>query len=210
MSINIGGSFGLLQAKSLDTHITSNFEISAGFFSVILMVAILIWIPVVDKATWNKQKFEYLQSTMPWHSFCDPFIIKPSVIKYIKEMWNYKQRAILVALYPQGRLSSQNALHMICIWGNLAFPFTSEKEESLWKQEIWSLELLVDDIDPTVLDWMTEGKFICLYGGEDLESIRHVTTFLQWDPEGWSLVQNENSGSSSSEVEETDAGGFYQ
>jgi hypothetical protein len=76
------------------------------------------------------------------------------VIKYIKEVWNYTKRAILVALDPQGRLSSQNALHMIWIWGNLAFPFTSEKEESLWKQEIWSLELLVDGIDPALLDWV--------------------------------------------------------
>jgi hypothetical protein len=117
----------------------------------------MVWIPVVDKATWNevnKQKFEYLQSSMPWHSVRDPFIIEPSVIKYIKEVWNYTKRAILVALDPQGRLSSQNALHMIWIWGNLAFPFTSEKEESLWKQEIWSLELLVDGIDPALLDWV--------------------------------------------------------
>ncbi|WJX39217.1 hypothetical protein P8452_26783 [Trifolium repens] len=138
----------------------------------------MVWIPVVDKATWNevnKQKFEYLQSSMPWHSVRDPFIIEPSVIKYIKEVWNYTKRAILVALDPQGRLSSQNALHMIWIWGNLAFPFTSEKEESLWKQEIWSLELLVDGIDPALLDWMTDGKIICLYGGEDLEWIETFT-----------------------------------
>jgi len=103
-------------------------------------------------------------------------------------VWNYTQKAILVALYPQGRLPSQNALHMIWIWGNLAFPFTSDKEESLWKQKIWSHELLVDGIDPAILDWMTEGKFKCLYGGKDLESIRHATTFLQWDPGGWSFV----------------------
>jgi len=46
--------------------------------------------------------------------------------------------------------------------------------------------------------------------------------FTQWDPRGWCLVhwrsqhawealyQNENSGSSFSEVEETDVEGFYQ
>ncbi|KAK7350668.1 hypothetical protein VNO77_09528 [Canavalia gladiata] len=140
----------------------------------------MVWIPIVDRATWNdvnRQKFEYLQSTMLWYSVVDPFIIEPSVIKYIKEVWNFTKKAILVALDPQGRLSSPNALHMIWIWGNLAFPFTSEKEESLWKQELWSLELLVDGIDPTVLEWMTtEGKYICLYGGEDLEWIEKFTT----------------------------------
>ncbi|KAJ1403263.1 Sieve element occlusion, N-terminal [Sesbania bispinosa] len=138
----------------------------------------MVWIPIVDKAAWNdvnRQKFEYLQSLMVWYSVYDPFIIEPSVIKYIKEVWNFTKRPIIVALDPQGRLSSQNALHMIWIWGNLAFPFTREKEESLWKQEIWSLELLVDGIDPTVLDWITEGKIICLYGGEDLEWIETFT-----------------------------------
>ncbi|KAK7302171.1 hypothetical protein RJT34_13052 [Clitoria ternatea] len=139
----------------------------------------MVWIPVVEKATWNEvnqQKFEYLQSLMAWYSVRDPFIIEPSVIKYIKEVWNFTKKAIIVALDPQGRLSSPNALHMIWIWGNLAFPFTREKEESLWKQEIWSLELLVDGIDPTVLEWMAEGKLICLYGGEDLEWIERFTT----------------------------------
>jgi len=55
---------------------------------------------------------------------------------------------------------------------------------------------------------------------EDLESIQHATTFLQWGPGGWSLVhwrsqhacealyQNENSRSISSKVEETDVGEF--
>ncbi|MED6217821.1 hypothetical protein PIB30_021115 [Stylosanthes scabra] len=139
----------------------------------------MVWIPVVDKSSWNEaanQKFEYLQSMMAWYSVRDPLIIEPSVIKYIKEVWNFTKRAIVVALDPQGKLSSPNALHMIWIWGNLAFPFTREKEEAMWKQEIWSLELLVDGIDPSVLEWISEGKFICIYGGEDLEWISKFTT----------------------------------
>ncbi|KAI9108812.1 hypothetical protein K1719_020117 [Acacia pycnantha] len=102
--------------------------------------------------------------------------LRNAVIKYIKEVWNFTKKAIVVALDPQGRLSSPNAIHMIWIWGNLAFPFTHEKEEILWKSEIWSLELLVDGIDPSVLEWKAEGKFLCLYGGEDLEWIQTFTT----------------------------------
>ncbi|XP_058766016.1 protein NRT1/ PTR FAMILY 1.1-like isoform X1 [Vicia villosa] len=49
MSLNIGGSFGLLQAKSLDRHITSHFEVPAGSFSVILVGAIFIWIVIYDR-----------------------------------------------------------------------------------------------------------------------------------------------------------------
>ena len=76
----------------------------------------MVWIPVVDKATWNdgnRQKFECLQSLMAWCSVRDPFIIEPSVIKYIKEVWNSTKKAIVMTLDPQGRLSSPNALHMI-------------------------------------------------------------------------------------------------
>ncbi|XP_058774153.1 protein NRT1/ PTR FAMILY 1.2-like [Vicia villosa] len=49
MSLNIGGSFGLLQAKSLDRHITSHFEVPAGSFNVILVGAIFIWIVLYDR-----------------------------------------------------------------------------------------------------------------------------------------------------------------
>lgn len=139
----------------------------------------MVWIPVVDRAAWNdmgRQKFEHLRASMPWYSVRDPLIIQPYVIKYTREVWSFAKRAILVALDPQGRLSSPNALHMYWIWGNLAFPFTREKEESLWKAEVWSLELLVDGIDPAVLEWMAESKYICLYGGEDLEWIQTFTS----------------------------------
>ncbi|KAI5413943.1 hypothetical protein KIW84_058188 [Lathyrus oleraceus] len=49
MSLNIGGSFGFLQAKSLDRHITSHFEVPAGSFSVIMVGAIFIWIVLYDR-----------------------------------------------------------------------------------------------------------------------------------------------------------------
>ncbi|WJX69899.1 hypothetical protein P8452_54068 [Trifolium repens] len=49
MSLNIGGSFGLLQAKSLDRHITSHFEVPAGSFSVIMVAALFIWIVLYDR-----------------------------------------------------------------------------------------------------------------------------------------------------------------
>lgn len=50
MSLNIGGSFGLLQAKSMNRHITSHFEVPAGSFSVILVAVIFLWIALYDRA----------------------------------------------------------------------------------------------------------------------------------------------------------------
>nr|KYP54234.1 putative peptide transporter At1g52190 family [Cajanus cajan] len=49
MSLSIGGSFGLLQAKSLNRHITSHFQVPPGSFSVIMVVAIFVWIALYDR-----------------------------------------------------------------------------------------------------------------------------------------------------------------
>lgn len=49
MSLNIGGSFGLLQAKSLNRHITQNFEVPAGSLTVIMIFTIFIWITLYDR-----------------------------------------------------------------------------------------------------------------------------------------------------------------
>ncbi|XP_061359348.1 protein NRT1/ PTR FAMILY 1.2-like [Gastrolobium bilobum] len=49
MSLNIGGSFGLLQAKSLDRHITSHFQVPPGSFSVIMVLTIFVWIALYDR-----------------------------------------------------------------------------------------------------------------------------------------------------------------
>ncbi|XP_047174396.1 protein NRT1/ PTR FAMILY 1.1-like [Vigna umbellata] len=49
MYLNIGGSFGLLQAKSLNRHITPNFEVPAGSLVVIMIFTIFIWIALYDR-----------------------------------------------------------------------------------------------------------------------------------------------------------------
>ncbi|XAR58240.1 hypothetical protein NMG60_11026655 [Bertholletia excelsa] len=139
----------------------------------------VVWIPIVDRDTpWNEamqNKFENLQSTMPWYTVHHPSIIDPAVVRFVKEKWQFRNRAILVVLDPQGRVVSPNAIHMMWIWGGNAFPFTSVREEALWREEIWRLELLVDGVDPEVLNWIRDGKYIMLYGGDDIEYIRKLT-----------------------------------
>ncbi|KAL2343119.1 hypothetical protein Fmac_004404 [Flemingia macrophylla] len=139
----------------------------------------LVWIPVVDKAdSLNevKPKFEKLQSMMSWYSIYDPFLLKPATIRYIKEVWHFKTKPILVVLDPQGKVVNLNAIPMMWIWGSLAYPFSSSKEEALWNEETWGLSLLADTIDPSLLEWMSEGKYICLYGGDDMQWIRKFTS----------------------------------
>ncbi|KAJ0074737.1 hypothetical protein Patl1_33306 [Pistacia atlantica] len=143
----------------------------------------VVWIPVVDRSTpWTQTKqkqFESLQSVMPWYSVYHPSMIDPAVIMYIQEIWYFKTKPILVVLDPLGKVVNHNAVHMLWIWVTVAFPFTSDREASLWELETWRLELLVDGIDPVALNWMAEEKNICLYGGNDIEWIRKFTAIAK-------------------------------
>ncbi|XP_044492142.1 protein SIEVE ELEMENT OCCLUSION B-like [Mangifera indica] len=143
----------------------------------------VVWIPVVDRSTpWSQDKqkrFESLQNSMPWYSVYNHTMIDRAVIKYIKEVWQFKKKAILVVLDPQGKVVNNNALHMLWIWGSLAFPFTSTREEALWKDESWRLELLAVPVDESIPLWIEDKKVICLYGGENIEWIRKFTTIAK-------------------------------
>lgn len=143
----------------------------------------VVWLPVVDVSTpWTEQRqqqFEALQAMMPWYTVYHPSLLDPAVIRYIKEVWHFNKKPLLVVLDPQGRVANPNALHMMWIWGSMAFPFTSAREEALWREETWRIELLADAIEPMLFQWMQEGKYICLYGGEDMDWIQRFTTTAQ-------------------------------
>ncbi|KAL3751820.1 hypothetical protein ACJRO7_012626 [Eucalyptus globulus] len=153
------------EAKQAPTRMESHYEI--------------VWIPVIDRSTsWDEEKqkkFETLQGMMTWYSVFHPSLIDAAVIKYIKEVWKFNKKAMLVVLDPQGRVTNPNAIHMMWIWGSAAYPFTSEREEALWKSEKWRIELLAGPVEPLIFTWISEGKYICLYGGEDIEWIRKFT-----------------------------------
>ncbi|KAK8489347.1 hypothetical protein V6N12_055363 [Hibiscus sabdariffa] len=139
----------------------------------------IVWLPIVDRSAWNdgyQQRFSSLQLMMPWYTVSHPLIIEPAVVKYTREVWNFVKKPIVVTLDPQGKVTCPNALNMLWIWGNAAFPFTTEKEASLWKAESWTLELLVDGLEPNLPNWMRQEKVICLYGGEDIEWIASFTS----------------------------------
>ncbi|KAK8593025.1 hypothetical protein V6N13_043359 [Hibiscus sabdariffa] len=140
----------------------------------------VVWIPVVDRSIIplsqeTRAKFENLLSTMPWYSVKDPLFIEKPVIRFIREVWHFRTKPILVVLDPQGKVVSPNAIHMMWIWGSTAFPFTSMREEALWREETWRLDLLVDGIDPLILNWIKEGKYIFLYGGDNIDWVRRFT-----------------------------------
>ena len=117
------------------------------------------WVPIVDPSVqWSdlmKEKFESMQSSMPWYTVYHPSLIEKAVIRFIKEVWHFRNKPILVVLDPQGKVVCPNALHMMCVWRSNAFPFTRSREESLWRKETWRLELLVDgNIDRNIPNWV--------------------------------------------------------
>ncbi|CAN0925177.1 Protein SIEVE ELEMENT OCCLUSION B [Linum grandiflorum] len=139
----------------------------------------VVWIPLIDPSIkWTDQmqnKFESIQSTMPWYSVYHPSLIHKAVVNFVRESWHFRNKPILVVLDPQGKVVSPNAIHMMWIWGSNAFPFTSRREEDLWSTEAWKLELLVNGIDPMILNWIKEEKYIFIYGGDDVEWVRKFT-----------------------------------
>lgn len=118
----------------------------------------VVWLPVVDRSSplsETKQKlFQDIKRMMPWYSVYLPSLLDVAVIRYIKEVWHFYKRPLLVVLDPQGRVVNPNAIHMMWIWGRRAFPFTSLREEALWKEETWKIELLADTIDPIIISWV--------------------------------------------------------
>lgn len=116
----------------------------------------VVWMPIVEPP-WTEEKqvkFEALLGLMPWYSVAHPSLIESAVIKYVRQVWNFIKKPLLVVLDPQGKVVNTNAVHMLWIWGSLAYPFTSAREESLWKEETWRLELLVDSVEPLIFQWV--------------------------------------------------------
>nr|POE88568.1 protein sieve element occlusion b [Quercus suber] len=99
----------------------------------------VVWIPVVDKSTpWNadKQKqFDNLQGVMPWYSVFHPSLLEPAGIRHIKEAWKFTKKPLLVVLDLLGKPVNENSVHMMWIWGSVAYPFTWSREKTLWQEE---------------------------------------------------------------------------
>ncbi|KAM1215192.1 hypothetical protein ACFX2I_011623 [Malus domestica] len=138
----------------------------------------VVWLPITDVWTDAKyQQFEMLRNNIEWYTVFHPSVVSPIMVRYIRDprKWNFAKKPLLVVMDPQGKIVHKNAVHMMCIWGSIAFPFTSQKERMLWEEETWRIELLADALDQNLYTWITDRKYICLYGGEDIEWIRNFT-----------------------------------
>ncbi|GMP29456.1 hypothetical protein CsSME_00004554 [Camellia sinensis var. sinensis] len=137
----------------------------------------IVWVPIIRQddnysISWSDMElklFQQFRGKMPWYSVEDPSLIQRAVVRYTREVWHFGKNPILVVVDTKGEVTCPNALHRMWIWGSGAFPFPSGDNE-LWIKQPWNLEFLVADVDPTIR------KYICLYGGDDMDWIKQFTT----------------------------------
>lgn len=121
----------------------------------------IVWLPILGKIKKEKddeeveQRFVDLKVKMPWYTLQNPNLVKPGVVRYVTEEWQFSRKPILVALNPQGKVANPKAFRMVWVWGNAAYPFTLNHELELWSRQEWSLKLLVDGIDQTFGKWVS-------------------------------------------------------
>lgn len=118
----------------------------------------LVWVPIPASNLWTDAEmtsFRFLSHTLPWYSIRQPRFLNSVVVKFIKQVWNYKDdEPVMVVLDPQGNVSNLNAMDMVYIWGAKAYPFSDSREKELWQEEKWRLQLLVGEIDPLLTNWV--------------------------------------------------------
>ncbi|KAH6761499.1 hypothetical protein C2S52_018932 [Perilla frutescens var. hirtella] len=144
----------------------------------------ILWLPIVENEEDDlKQTFLNLRSKMQWRSLQYMIPIKSAMVKFMMEewQWNYSEKnPILVALDPRGKMVNPNAFQMMWAWGNEAYPFTKRCELDIWNHKKWSLQLLVEDIDQKISDWIKENKVIFLFGGNrELDDSKWIKEFVE-------------------------------
>ncbi|KAG6668730.1 hypothetical protein CIPAW_01G191900 [Carya illinoinensis] len=142
----------------------------------------IVWIPIVEKWTEDlKKKFERLRAKMPWYVV--QYFYPIAGIRFIKEKWHFKGKPSVVVLSPQGKVESDNAIHMIRVWKIKAFPFTTAQEETLSSNRDW-IGSIATGVNPNIESWIKEEKYIFFYGGKDewIQQFTKAATALASDP----------------------------
>ncbi|KAL7202537.1 hypothetical protein ACSBR1_034083 [Camellia fascicularis] len=142
----------------------------------------IVWVPIPSSDTWTdveEQNFDFLSNSLPWFSIRRPWLLSSIVVKSIKQAWDFKEKPFMVVLDTQGMVTNLNAIDMALIWGAMAFPFSTSRENELWEEETWNLQLLLDGIDPLVAKWVEEDQNICIYGSNNIDWIREFNAKMR-------------------------------
>uniref|UniRef100_A0A7N0ZXE5 Uncharacterized protein n=1 Tax=Kalanchoe fedtschenkoi TaxID=63787 RepID=A0A7N0ZXE5_KALFE len=138
----------------------------------------VVWVPILSGqwTTSSEEKYTKLLRRMSWHMVEHPNFISEETKSFIKQVWKFKRRPIVVVIDKDGDVVYPNVIHMMYIWGSTAFPFTPQRERTLWNSAEARLYSLVFDFDPNLSRMLEDGKWVILYGGNNVEWSRKFTT----------------------------------
>ncbi|KAE8671003.1 Detected protein of unknown function [Hibiscus syriacus] len=146
----------------------------------------IVWLPIVDLSTYDVKRFWELKQLMKWNVAVEPSRIEADVVESVKREWNFIRQAIAVSVTPAGEVLCQNALPMLWVWGNMAFPFSDKAEQILWnsidERKGWKLDLLLDEFIVPDIRSLVENRtsFVCLFGGGDISWIQEFTEKVKY------------------------------
>uniref|UniRef100_A0A7N0T0U9 Sieve element occlusion C-terminal domain-containing protein n=1 Tax=Kalanchoe fedtschenkoi TaxID=63787 RepID=A0A7N0T0U9_KALFE len=138
----------------------------------------IVWVPILSGrwTTSSEEKCVKLSQMMSWYMIEHPNFISENTKKFIRRVWKFKMRPIVVVIDENGDVVCRNVIHMMYIWGPKAFPFTPLRERTLWNSAETRLDSQVFDFDPNITRMLEDGKWVILYGGNDFEWSRKFTT----------------------------------
>ncbi|XP_010556201.1 PREDICTED: protein SIEVE ELEMENT OCCLUSION C-like [Tarenaya hassleriana] len=118
----------------------------------------IIWIPIPSSTRWTDEEkgiFKFISNSLPWCSVRRPWLMSSTVVKFMRTEWNYRDgETMMVVLDSNGRIVNMNAMDMVLIWGVRAYPFSISRENELWEEDGWSMQLLLDNIHPAFETWV--------------------------------------------------------
>ncbi|XP_010024028.2 protein SIEVE ELEMENT OCCLUSION B [Eucalyptus grandis] len=139
----------------------------------------IMWVPIVEEHNEvTQKKFLEKRSGMRWYT-SNSMVSKPAA-KFIRKKWQFRQQTKVVVLNQQGKVVNMDAMAMIRLWGQEAFPFMESKGKELWiKQGINWFKLVVNMVFPDFEKSIEGEELIFLYGSdEDPQTVQKIEKYL--------------------------------
>ncbi|XP_015958470.1 protein SIEVE ELEMENT OCCLUSION B-like isoform X2 [Arachis duranensis] len=138
----------------------------------------ILWIQLVDEGDGDekpsKASLENLEKG--WYVVKE-FKFKTG-IRLMREVFNYKDKAIIMLIGPQGKVENHDAKHTISTWGIDGFPFRASDHIRLTKQWDWFWNVLTD-LSPSIRELIEKGCYLFIYGSTNNKWIQDFTTALE-------------------------------
>ncbi|XP_057429720.1 protein SIEVE ELEMENT OCCLUSION B-like isoform X3 [Lotus japonicus] len=139
----------------------------------------ILWIPIVDE--WNDRYKKMLESHLQrtkigWYVVKDFHF--PTGIKLIREVFNYKDRAVIPLISPEGKVENIDTKNIISVWGIDGFPFRTSDHTRLTQQWNWFWAEMTK-LNPKIGDLIEEDCYLFIYGGTDSKWMQEITSAVE-------------------------------